>query len=325
MRRSLALVFAFALMGVFASSAFGSQLIDRNVSAVTLAVNGNGQALVSYRNVYGRQRHVLIWGAINAKQPKRGVRQARFRLDYSGGYGTYHRDVWKTFKNACGPYSGPQPLAWYVSGCTAPDGSFWALQKWQVQLPDLGFVPWLPRQSSWELHISHWTGPTAQIEAWQDWVYSGRFHNLFGRYTYLGKPVYGFGTTRYGAPIDGYGRLIYLDTHGSSYSSGWRRENSFVPHKPTGVFCYGFYPHDPFTGGYPHPSGIPHTKRGPGKGDQYRITAAGPGVTPDVMWQGQGLHDFSGNATDRAYQASMTTTLLSILNGDRLCRSGHSS
>ncbi len=84
----------------------------------------------------------------------------------------------------------------------------------------------------------------------QDWVYDGRFNELFGQLTYNGQPVHGFGTTQYGAPTDGFGRLIYLDTFDSVYGQGWRRENSFVPHKPTGAFCYGFFPFDPTKGGY---------------------------------------------------------------------------
>ena len=86
-----------------------------------------------------------------------------------------------------------------------------------------------------------------------DWVYNGRFQDLFGRYTYRGTPVYGYGTTRYGAPTDGFGALIYLDTYDSVYGPGWQRENSFVSHNPTGAFCYGFYPFDPTKGGYAHP------------------------------------------------------------------------
>ena len=45
-------------------------------------------------------------------------------------------------------------------------------------------------------------------------------------------------------------------------------------HKGTGTFCYGFYPHGS------HPTG---------KGERYRATIIGPGVTPDVMWQGNAL------------------------------------
>jgi hypothetical protein len=39
------------------------------------------------------------------------------------------------------------------------------------------------------------------------------------------------------------------------YGAGWKRENSFVPHNPTGAFCYGFYSFDPTKGGYRHPPG----------------------------------------------------------------------
>jgi len=52
-----------------------------------------------------------------------------------------------SFTNKCRPYSGPA-LNWLVAACTAPDGSFWALQSWQRMLPNLGETPWLPAQSS---------------------------------------------------------------------------------------------------------------------------------------------------------------------------------
>jgi hypothetical protein len=207
-----------------------------------------------------------------------------------------------------------------VRACKAPDGSYWALQKWQVQLPDLGFTPWTAGLRQWELHLSHWSTDLAKLEVWQDWIYHGRFHHLFGRYTYLGKPVYGFGTTHFGAPTDGYGRLLYLDTHNSAYGSGWKRENSFVAHNPTGVFCYGFFKHNAGAGGYAHPPGFTGM-RPQGHGDMYRMTAAGPGVTPDVMWSDTGLHDFSAsNSADVAFEAAMNSQLDSILNGDKLCR-----
>ena len=121
-----------------------------------------------------------------------------------------------------------------VAACKAPDGSYWAAQSWPQPLPDLGFSPWNAARSAYWLEVSHWTGPVAQLETGMDWVYNGRFQDLFGRYTYLGKPVYGFGTTRYGAPTDGFGALIYLDTYNSVYGPGWRRENSFVSHNPHG-------------------------------------------------------------------------------------------
>jgi hypothetical protein len=318
-KRTVAVLFVFLLGATFVASASASQLVNRDVRAIKLAVNGKGEAMVTYRTVRGQTQHLLAWGAVNARQPNPTLRQARFKLDYAGGWGKYHEQYWKTFGHSCGAYDGPA-LAWQVTACKAPDGSYWALQKWQVQLPNLGFMPWTAGLRQWELHLSHWTTSIAQLDVWQDWVYHGRFHHLFGRYTYMGKPVHGFGSSRYGAPTDGYGRLIYLDTHNSAYGRGWKRENSFLPHKPTGVFCYGFFKHNAGTGGYKHPPGF-SGMRPKGNGDMYRMTAVGPGVTPDVMWTAQGLHDFNaGNANDVAFEQAMNAQLDSILGGDRLCR-----
>jgi hypothetical protein len=143
------------------------------------------------------------------------------------------------------------------------------LQAWQRALPDYGVSP-TSEQSAWELHLSHWTGPTAVLTIREDWSYH-RFDHLFGSLTYDGVGVYGFRSTPGGSPLDTFGRNIYVDTFGSAYGAGWKRENSFLTHKPNGTFCYGFYPHGS------HPSG---------KGAKYRATVIGPGVTPDVMWQG---------------------------------------
>jgi len=123
-----------------------------------------------------------------------------------------------------------------------------------------------------------------------------------------------------GAPTDNYGRLLFLDTYNSAYGKGWLRENSFVSHGPPGMFCYGFYPRNPYVGGYAHPRGTPNRKRPAGVGDQYRLTAAGPGVTPDVMWQGAGLHPFNrGNAADVALESAMNAERDAIRGGYGKC------
>jgi len=181
-------------------------------------------------------------------------------------------------------------------------------------------TPWLPIQRAWELHVSHWSGPIVQLEAWTDWVYGARYHQVFGRLTYDGQPVHGFSATRVGNPTDGYGRLIYLDTFDSRYGKGWKRENSFLAHNPTGLFCYSFLARDP-TKGYPHPAGFPSTPRGPGNGAQYRLTVNGPGVTPDVSITLPGLHDYDpGNADDVAYERRQNALLDSIVGVDKQCR-----
>jgi hypothetical protein len=309
-----------AIVGALAVAAPGhaSQLIDRNATGVQLAVNAKGEALLTYR-AHGKFQHVLAWGAVDALHPTSGKPQVRFKKDYAGGWGKYRRDYWRTFMNVCHRYDGPK-LAYLVTACGAPDGSYWAVQSWQTPLPDLGMTPWLPVHRAWELHLSHWRGPIAVLEAYSDWVYSGRFHELFGRLTYAGQPVYGFATTQMGAPTDSYGRLIYLDTLNSRYGKGWKRENSFVAHKPTGIWCYGFFQFDP-TKGYPHPKGFPSTPRGPGTGERYRLSVNGPGVTPDVSVEIGGLHDFNvSNPADVEYERKQDALLFSMLGPDKVCR-----
>jgi hypothetical protein len=308
----------------FVAPAGASQLIARNASNISLQVNAKGKALITYR-AGGRLTHLIAWGAINARpRPAKpsGPRQVKFKLDYSGGWGPWRKLIWKHFKNACQPYDGPE-LAWFVTACKARDGSYWALQSWQTALPDLGFVPWMKSQRTWWLHLSHWSGPLPQLDVYQGWVYHGRFQRIFGRYTYKGRGVRGFGTTHFGAPTDGYGRLVYVDTHNSMYGPGWARENSFVSSGPPGLFCYGFYPFDPFVNGYAHPAGTPHRKRGPGTGDMYRLTATGPGVTPDVSWQGPGLHPYdANNPNDVQLEHDMNAKLIEVKAGWHKCHIG---
>jgi hypothetical protein len=304
-----AVLIALAVSG----NALASQLIDRDATGVKLEANTNGKALLVY-HAHGAQRHVLIWGAVNALFPSTSSPQVKFRLDYSGGKN------WQGFPNMCKPYNGPA-LPNVVAACTLPDGTYWAAQQWAQPLPDLGFTPWTaPQRQKW-LDVSHWQGPIPTLSAYTDWVYGGRFQEVFGVYTYAGKPVHGFGTTRVGVPTDGYGRLIFLDTYNSPYGSGWRRENSFVSHNPTGAFCYGFYTFDPTKGGYQHPPGQT-AKRGPGLGAKYRLTAIGPGVEPNVEADVGGLHPFDkANASDVTYEQQQASILKTI--GDKSCMAGH--
>src|SRR6266436_907193 len=91
---------------VAANIASAAQLIDRNATGVVLAVNAKGEALLTYRSG-GRVKHVLVWGAVNAKTPNPSVKQVSFHKDYAGGYGKYHTGYWKTFTNRCIAYDGP--------------------------------------------------------------------------------------------------------------------------------------------------------------------------------------------------------------------------
>jgi hypothetical protein len=301
---------------------------------VSLAVDSSGRALLTY-TAGGKLKHILAVGnAVNALPPTRGGQQVSFKLDYSGGWGLYHKLVWKTFKNVCRPYTGPNlHWPWLFVGCTAPDGSYWAVQSFPETLPDLGFTPWTAAQRATVLQVSHWKGALPQLQVWQDWVMGGKYKEIFGQLTYEGKPVYGFASTHYGAPTDAFGRLVYLDTYNSTYGSGWRRENAFLTHQGDGIFCYRFYPIDPTTGGNQHPPGYTGGPRGPGTGSSYRIMVSGPGVTPSIVWTRAALHPFhkappdgaldKGNQQDLAYQAQMTAQLKAISGSDTSCLGGH--
>ncbi|MCP9485996.1 MAG: hypothetical protein MSC30_09050 [Gaiellaceae bacterium MAG52_C11] len=291
----LAAVAALAA-AIFASTASASELIDRNAASVKLQVAANGQALLSY-NARGKRWNVLAWGAENAIAPTTAKPQLAFKLDYSGGYGAYKRDVWKTFRNACRPYSGPE-LQWLVAACTATNGSHWAVQAWQRMLPNYGLAP-NAKQAVWELRLSHWSGEPAQLTVRQNWAYR-TFEHLFGSFTYQGNPVHGFRTTSAGQPLDTFGRNLYVDTYDSAYGKGWKRENSFLTHKGTGKFCYGFYSHG---------------ARPVGAGTRYRATIIGPGVTPDVYWESESL-----GAYDRGFDLRMHEEQKAFYAGDGLCK-----
>ena len=294
------LVFATAAVSMaLPGAALGSEVIDRNARNIQLRVSRNGkQALLLYY-ARGRQQHVLAWGAKNAIAPTRARKQVAFRLDYSGGWGTYRKNVWKTFRNHCRPYDGPQ-IQWLAMACKAPDGSYWAVQKWQRQLPNFGLRP-SHKQAVWELRLSHWSGALPEFVVklnWTRWGLARVYDHLFGYLRYQGKPVHGFRSTPAGVPLDTFGRNIYLDTFNSKYGQGWKRENSFLAHKPTGVFCYGFYPHGK------HPIG---------KGERYRATVIGPGVTPDLLWQSDAPGPFDA-AIDQAANDELTAL------GDPSCK-----
>ncbi|HVV58685.1 MAG TPA: hypothetical protein VHC45_10000 [Gaiellaceae bacterium] len=294
--RSAALAAAVSLAAVAAGTASASQLIDRNATAVTLQTNAKGEALLTYKS-QGKLKHVLAWGAVNAIPPARGGKQVAFKLDYAGGYGKYHNPTyWETsFKGGCIPYDGPA-LAWRITACKAQDGSYWAVQGWRRELPDYGVSP-SPKQDVVELRLSHWTGSLPVLTINVDWSYR-KFDQLWGTFTYGGIGVYGFKSTSSGAPLDTFGRNIYVDTYHSALGAGWQRENSFLTHGPKGSFCYGLYPH----GSHPQ-----------GNGTVYRATAEGPGVAPDVMWQGNAPGPYD-KAKDQAANAAITAL------GDPKCK-----
>ena len=300
---------ALAALVVAATPVSASQpLSDANVQLLSLKVNGKAEALVNYRRSDGLVRHVLVWGALNARPPSADVPQVRFRWDYAGGWGKYRNGkYWTRFKNSCRPYDGP-PLRMLVAACKAPNGTYWTIQAWQRRLPLLGFDPWLPQHTNWELHIAHWSGPLPVLEVHPNWTFGGRWQGVFGRYTYLGAPVFGFGANAKGVPKDRYGRNLYIDTFNSAYGPGWKRESGILTHRGTGTFCHSFVPQRPFAG---YPS---QDTRPPAPGERHRVTVGGPGVTPVMQVELPGLTD-----ADRARDAEFDSVFDRVMAGDKIC------
>jgi hypothetical protein len=249
---------------VAALPAGASQLISRDVSRPTLTIDRHGVAHISYFRG-GQRKFVAAWGAINARTPSRSRPQVKFHIRYN-----------ERGRGVCRPYDGPH-LAYLVKACTAPDGSYWALQSWKRLIRGIGGT-----SGAVELHLSHWRGAIAQLEINQNWVHR-RFRHIFGRLTYRGVGVFGFNSTPHGNPLDSYGRNIYVDTFDSRLGKGWHRVGGFLTHHrghTKGDFCFAFYPR----GGRPS-----------GNGTKYRASVEGPGVTPDVMWQANDIGKFDWN------------------------------
>jgi hypothetical protein len=281
---------------------------DRDVPNPTLQVNGRGVALVGYTTKAGLHRHVLLRGAVNAvANPTVGSRQEAFSVDYSGGWKSQRNPhYWRTFNDACAPYDGPA-LPFFVAGCKAPDGSYWALQAWQRNLPVHGYPPWTEQQRAVELHVSHWSGELPVLEIIRHWTYGDAQQGFFGRLTYLGRPVYGLKTAS-ASTVDPFARNISIDAYNSDFGPGWRHDTAISTHKRNGGFCYSFVPQAP-------PDGYPGTKpRGTGLGREYRVSVIGPGVMPIIQWVGKRLTRFSA-----AEQLAATRRFDAILGGDRHC------
>lgn len=299
-----AVVFAAVPAGASASLILG----DRDVSSPTIEVNRSGIALVQYATKSGVERHVLVRGAVNGvANPTVAPAQQTFRIDYSGGWKSEKNPrYWRTFRDACTRYDGPA-LPFFVTGCKAPDGSYWALQEWQRNLPVHGYPAWTDQQKAVELHVSHWRGELPVLEVDRHWTYGNAQQGFFGRLTYLGRPVYGTRTAS-GGTLDPFARNVSIDTFNSDYGPGWRHDTAIATHAGSGGFCYSFVPQAP-------PPGYPGTKaRGNGLGQEYRVSVMGPGVMPIIQWKGKRLTRF-----DAAAQAAARRRFDAILGGDAHC------
>ena len=286
-----ALVARILLIGLLACAVFVSPaaatefLGDRDVSFLSLKVNARGEALVSYRNASGVRRDVLIWGAVNAHAPDPGRPQVKFRFDYTRRHANARLRV-----RPLVPEPVPARTTAPGSSCSSPAARRPTAPTGRCNAGSGSRRCAASTRSSPSRRPSSSTSRTGRarcpvLEVSPNWTYGASLQGLFGRLTYRDEAVYGFRTPS-ATRRDPYARFVYIDTFNSVYGPGWKRDTAIVTHQRNGAFCYSFVAQVPPPG---YPSREP---RGPGNGERHRVTVMGPGVTPIVQWEGEGLHRY---------------------------------
>ena len=293
---------AVLLALVAVPTAFASEILaENNVRNPTLKVTGR---VTHYSSTRARTASVgtSCSGArsMPSGTPTSGQPQTKFKIDYSGGWGAFHKaNYWQTFRNACTRYDGPA-LVGFVAGCKAPDGSYWALQRW-VRLEAMrGFAPFKKEHTYGRAPRFSLDRSASGLEVWPNWTYGGDQQGFFGRLTYDGKPVYGTAPSPTVTDLFTAQRLYrhpqlrlwkrletgYRDQHAQA-----ERRLLLHVHRPVAARRLSGT-----RGGYPS-----NEPRGPGLGDRHRLTVMGPGVTPVVRWEGArlGAYDRMRDARDQ--------------------------
>ena len=131
-----------------------------------------------------------------------------------------------------------------------------------------------------------------------NWAYK-RFDHLFGTLTYDGQSVYGFRSTAGGEPLDSFGRNIYLDTFDSAYGAGLEAREQLSDAQVERRVLLRLL--------------SPRVEPGGERARAIARRSRGPGVTPDVMWQGVAPGPF-----DAAAEADANDSIRAL--GDNQCK-----
>ena len=164
-----------------ASTANASDLIDRNAHGVTLSVNAKGEALITLHGGRQAQARARVGRDERDRADARARRRCRSSSTTRAAGASTSATTGRRSTTRARPTPGPA-LAWKVTACTAPDGSYWALQAWQRMLPNYGVAP-TGMQGAWELRLSHWTGELPALQIDTDWAWH-QWDHLFGTFTY---------------------------------------------------------------------------------------------------------------------------------------------
>ena len=190
-RRGALLAMATVVL-VVAPTASPSQLLDDNASGVKLAVNGKGEALVTY-TANGQQKRVLAWDAVNANPPvarrQAGRVQARLlgRLRQVPRRRTGRRSARRACRTTARRSRGRWPRARRRTARTGRSRRGSASSRTTAsRVRPRGRVGAAP------LALDAARCPCSTITL--DRASSGSDH-LFGTYTLDGKGIYGFGAS----------------------------------------------------------------------------------------------------------------------------------
>jgi hypothetical protein len=193
---SLAAIVAAAVAMVDVREAAASIKVAGDANAPVLRVDRGGFAEVDWTTNSGDRRSLLI--------------SPGGSLTYGGRLPGY--DVSE-------PAAVSLPFAIAVK--RTPDGALWALQAWRRLA-----------RGPLELRFSRWRGiPTLLTLHAVCCRWGGE--NVQGQASFQGRPIFGSRSTAQGAPLDPFGRNVYLD----SYRGGqWTRMMGILTHRRTGFF-----------------------------------------------------------------------------------------
>ncbi len=199
----------------------------------------------------GRLRRVLAWGAVNARPPSAersagalplGLRRRLGQVSQGQVLDTLQEPVPAVRRAAAADarrrVQGPERLVLDDPGVAAPAAA-----------------PRLRSLAPAAHELASSTSPTGRarypsLEAHPNWTYDGRWQGVFGRYSYLGAPVYGLSSNAKGR-AEGQVRPKPVHRHPElRVRAGLEARVRDPDAQGHGTFCHSFVPQRPFSG-YP--------------------------------------------------------------------------
>jgi len=201
-RAALCVSAGVALFFTLAGTAGASVEVGTNAQDATLQVDALGDALATW--VAGGAQHSVL-------------------ISHDG---SLHFDASLAGADVSHPAAGVR-LPWQVALRQTSDGSYYALQEWRRL--DSGPV---------ELRFSRWQGAPTKLTLTAVCCKWGSV-NVDGAASFHGRPIFGYSATPQGAPLDPFGRNVYLD---SLQGGHWTRMMGILTHRPTGTFSLWIRP-----------------------------------------------------------------------------------